>query len=87
MLRPRPVPWPSGLVVKNGSNTRCRISGGMPAPVSVTENTTYSPGESSGLPRQNAASSTRLAARTVSVPSACIASRALIARLSSAFSS
>ena len=27
---------PSGLVVKNGSNTWSMISGGMPLPVSVT---------------------------------------------------
>ncbi len=34
MARPKPVPWPTPLVVKNGSNTRPRISGGMPVPVS-----------------------------------------------------
>ena len=36
-VRPRPVPLPTGLVVKNGSNTRSRCSGAMPAPVSATE--------------------------------------------------
>ena len=30
MSRPRPVPSPTGLVVKNGSKMRGRISGGMP---------------------------------------------------------
>ena len=34
--RPSPVPTPSGLVVKNGSKMRARISGAMPAPVSRT---------------------------------------------------
>ena len=34
MSRPRPVPSPTGLVVKNGSKMRGRISGGMPGPVS-----------------------------------------------------
>src|SRR6266566_4071342 len=32
MVRPRPVPW--SLVVKNGSNKRGMISGGMPGPLS-----------------------------------------------------
>src|ERR1700751_4107020 len=31
---PSPVPAPTSLVVKNGSNTRARMSGGMPGPVS-----------------------------------------------------
>ena len=35
-LRPRPVPLPTGLVVKKGSNTRSRCSGVMPLPVSAT---------------------------------------------------
>ena len=33
MSRPRPVPFPTGLVVKNGSNRRSRISAGMPGAV------------------------------------------------------
>ena len=44
MLRPRPLPAPKGLVVKNGSKIRARISGGMPAPVSLTLIRTWSPG-------------------------------------------
>jgi signal transduction histidine kinase len=36
MERPRPVPLPISLVVKNGSNTLSRIAAGMPAPVSLT---------------------------------------------------
>ena len=38
--RPRPVPLPTGLVVKNGSNRRSRISAGMPGPLSTTRTTT-----------------------------------------------
>src|SRR6476659_5159362 len=34
--RPRPVPAPAALVVKNGSNTRARSGGGTPGPSSVT---------------------------------------------------
>ena len=42
-LRPRPVPLPTGLVVKNGSKARSRTSSVMPQPVSVTEIRRYSP--------------------------------------------
>ena len=34
IARPRPVPTPIGLVVKNGVNRRCLVSADMPAPVS-----------------------------------------------------
>ena len=34
--RPRPLPCPSSLVVKNGSNARFSTSGVMPTPVSLT---------------------------------------------------
>src|SRR3546814_14500372 len=37
LLRPSPVPLPTGLVVKNGSNTRSSTSGVMPQPVSRSE--------------------------------------------------
>ena len=40
MSRPRPVPLPTGLVVKNGSKMRSRISAGMPGPLSTTRTTT-----------------------------------------------
>ena len=40
MSRPRPVPWPTGLVVKNGSKMRSRISAGMPGPLSAMRTTT-----------------------------------------------
>ena len=35
-LRPRPVPSPTFLVVKNGSKTRGSTAGGMPGPLSAT---------------------------------------------------
>src|SRR4029453_902439 len=34
--KPSPVPWPTGLVVKNGSKIRFMCSAGMPQPVSST---------------------------------------------------
>ena len=40
MLSPRPVPLPTSLVVKNGSNAFANTSGGMPMPVSDTRNLT-----------------------------------------------
>ena len=33
---PRPVPMPTGLVVKNGSNILLPIPSGMPVPASLT---------------------------------------------------
>ena len=33
--RPRPVPKPGGLVVKNGSKIRARVAASIPAPVSA----------------------------------------------------
>ena len=36
MLSPSPVPLPTSLVEKNGSNTLSRIAFGMPWPVSLT---------------------------------------------------
>ena len=33
--RPRPLPSPAALVVKNVENTRCCMSVGMPGPLSV----------------------------------------------------
>ena len=40
--RPRPVPLPISLVVKNGSNARLTTSSGMPSPVSDTATQIYS---------------------------------------------
>ena len=56
VARPRPVPSPLGLVVKNGSNARSMTSWGIPVPVSLTFRLTYRPG----------ASPTRLAAWSAS---------------------
>src|SRR5258708_35378172 len=44
MLRPSPVPLPTSLIVKKGSKTRSRTSGGIPQPLSVTDSLTYDPG-------------------------------------------
>ncbi len=38
-----PVPLPSALVVKKGSNILARTSDGMPHPVSLTVSRTYGP--------------------------------------------
>ena len=80
------MPWPIGLVVKNGSNTRAITSGGMPVPVSVTQSERYWP---SGMSCWRAARSSihLLAVSMVMRPPSGIASRALMHRLSSAFSS
>ncbi len=39
VARPRPTPFPGGLVVKNGSKMRGRIASGMPGPLSQTSMT------------------------------------------------
>jgi hypothetical protein len=41
--RPRPVPWPCALVVKNGSMTRAKVARSMPVPVSPTVKRTQVP--------------------------------------------
>ena len=44
--RPRPVPAPTGLVVKKGSSTRLRSAAGTPGPLSATSTrTTPGPAE------------------------------------------
>jgi hypothetical protein len=43
---PSPVPWPRGLVVKNGSKIRDWISAGMPGPLSATSRNTLAAGGS-----------------------------------------
>jgi len=40
MLKPRPVPLPISLVVKNGSNAFALTSGVMPMPSSLTASMT-----------------------------------------------
>ena len=72
MARPRPVPWPRGLVVTHGSNRRSMTSGRNAGPVSAT---------SRRMPPAGAC------AEIDSVPPSGIASSALVTRLSSAISS
>ncbi len=78
--RPRPVPSPGPLVVKNGSKIRSRTAGSIPAPVSVTESSTYSP---AGTPNRSPSSAPRrtgAAAMPSFPPSTRIACRAFEAR-------
>ena len=56
---PSPVPWPTGLVVKNGSKMRARISGVMPAPVSRTVSRGVRAGLQLGGSRRARSASTR----------------------------
>ena len=44
--RPKPVPLPISLVVKNGSNILSWVALSIPKPVSVTDIFTYLPGAS-----------------------------------------
>jgi hypothetical protein len=43
VAKPRPVPPPDRLGVKNGSNRCVWISGDIPVPASETESSTYDP--------------------------------------------
>ena len=61
------MPWPIGLVVKNGSKARAITSGVMPVPVSVTQSETYWPGARSRS-RAARSSSHLLAVSMVSAP-------------------
>ena len=71
VARPSPVPRPTALVVKNGSNTRAWTSGDMPMPVSVTVRwTAWTPPAGAG----------GLAVAIVSVPPPGMASPALALR-------
>src|SRR6267142_2598466 len=70
MAIPSPVPLPSGLVVKNGSQIFSRCSGAMPSPVSANSMATAS------VPSSHVAST-----RTKSLPPCGIASLALVSRL------
>ena len=85
--RPRPVPCPIGLVVKNGSNARATTSGAMPAPLSRTLTCTYSPGRRSPWRRACAGLRVAFSVSMTSRPPSGIASRALFARFSKALSS
>ena len=65
---PRPVPSPTGLVVKKGSNTCSRVSASMPCPVSLTVTQTARPGTSGTCVRANSWSTTLVSSETVSTP-------------------
>ena len=71
VARPSPVPLPVSFVVKNGSKARVRVSSSMPVPVSVISTAT----------KGSASESTSLV-EIVSTPPSGIASRPLIAMLS-----
>jgi len=79
--RPSPVPLPSPLVVKNGSQMRASTSGGMPVPVSRTSTVRKAPGRAPAIFAAAATSSVRLAAVSVSWPPSGMASRAFTHRL------
>jgi len=82
IARPRPVPLPVSLVVKNGSKTFDRVASSMPIPMSVTASITYAPLRMSGWQCTWVSSSSTLAVSIVSLPPCGIASRAFTARLS-----
>jgi len=74
--KPRPVPLPTPLVVKNGSKMRCTdFPGGMPWPVSVTVSTT-----SLARPPVSLPVAARFRHLPSNTPPDAIASRALIQR-------
>jgi hypothetical protein len=75
---PSPVPLPTSLVVKKGSKTRSRISGGIPQPVSVTDTSTYDPGKH---PATAPSSRTTFRVSISSTPPSGMASRAFRAKL------
>src|SRR5688500_9961109 len=89
VARPRPVPWPTGLVVKNGSKTCASVSRSMPCPESRTAITVYEPGRA-GTPGRSDEYVSVMSSVPVSMtrPPPCgIASRALSAILRSTCSS
>lgn len=54
--RPSPIPLPTSLVVKKGSNSLARFSSEIPTPVSVTVKRANLPGRASGFKRAASAS-------------------------------
>ena len=79
---PSPVPRPTSLVVKKGSNIRGRTSGAMPVPVSVTARQTKLPGLAEGDRLARGSSMVTASVVIVRVPPSGIASRPLTLRLS-----
>ncbi len=69
VARPRPVPTPFGLVVKNGSKIFSRAAASMPQPVSVSRSATYLPGRIVPRAAACASSNSTAAISIVSLPS------------------
>ena len=86
IARPRPVPRPGSLVVKNGSNAWPATVASMPVPVSQTATATNAPARSGSSATSPGATRTRRIDTTTRPPSS-IASRAFSARLTRACSS
>ena len=82
--RPRPVPFPTGLVVKNGSKIRLMVAASIPEPESVIVSRTYGPKRKRTSGCSAAARSSRVkgSVSTTTRPPCGIASRAFSARLS-----
>src|SRR5580704_87661 len=79
--RPSPVPFPSSLVVKNGSKILDFVCSSIPCPVSATTISTYFPAITGGCARAYFSSSTTFCVVTVNFPLLLIASRAFTAKL------
>ena len=76
--KPRPVPAPTPLVVKNGSNTRSSTLGSMPVPVSRTVRHTCGPGTNSPWNTERRSRTSTRSSRTSSMPPAGIACTAFV---------
>ncbi|QEL16825.1 hypothetical protein PX52LOC_03798 [Limnoglobus roseus] len=81
VARPRPVPLPGPLVVKNGSKILACTSAVIPHPVSVTLSKTYAPACMFGWVAAYPASSSTFRVSIVSRPPPGMASRAFTAKL------
>ena len=81
VARPNPVPRPSSLVVKKGSNRCASTWSSMPMPVSLTESATSGPVAGRSSPGAGTPAALTLAVPMVSVPPSGMASRALTPRL------
>ena len=81
--KPRPVPFPVGLVEKNGSNIRDTKAGSMPGPLSRTANSTYVPARLVLHDEHTLPSPLVTLKLTCNLPELFIASRALMHKLTS----
>src|SRR5690242_10918400 len=66
--RPRPVPLPGSLVVKNGSNARAIVASSIPTPSSLTATMTWGPSTDPGCTATYSASISTLAVSMVRLP-------------------